>query len=100
MSNDKRREEFEAWARHDLGWEDDDFRLVDGDYYWGTTGEALRAWQASRKALVIELPASPYMPDSEPESMTGYELGEAQGRCDMWANVRAAIEAAGVKVKP
>lgn len=57
-------------------------------------------WQASRESLVIELPASPYIPDSEPELMTGYEIGEAQGRCDMWASVRESIESAGLKVKP
>lgn len=72
-----------------------------GDTYSTSTLHfAWWAWKASREALVIELPASPYMPDSEPESMTGYEIGEAQGRCDMWASVREAIESAGLKVTP
>lgn len=57
-------------------------------------------WQASRAAVVIEMPDPPYMPDSDPQSMTCYEIGEAQGRCDMWARSREAIEAAGLKVKP
>ncbi|WP_346395223.1 hypothetical protein [Pseudomonas syringae] len=56
MSNDKMREEFEAWARHDLGWEDDDFRLTDnGDYYWSTTGDALRAWRAGLEAAGVRV---------------------------------------------
>lgn len=62
--------------------------------------DRLAVWIKSRESMVIELPASPYIPDSEPESMTGYEIGEAQGRCDMWASVRESIEAAGLKVKP
>ncbi|MBX6510492.1 hypothetical protein BTW15_01360 [Pseudomonas syringae pv. tomato] len=96
MSNDKMREEFEAWWLSGTY----PFRVMDRLEDAGVSEEsAQEIWQASRESLVLELPASPYMPDSEPESMTGYEVGEAQGRCDMWANVREAIEAAGVKVK-
>ncbi len=45
------------------------------------------AWQASPEQP-IRMPPSPYTPDVEPESMTDYERGEAQGRCDMWAMVK------------
>ena len=37
----------------------------------------------------IRMPPSPYMPGVEPESMTDYERGEAQGRCDIWEEVRS-----------
>jgi len=56
-------------------------------------------WQASRAAIEVELPLSPYMPDSDPDSMSSYEIGEAQGRCDMWTASRRAIESLGLKVK-
>lgn len=67
----------------------------DGDFasFWS-------GWKASRAALVVTLPASPYMPESDPATMTDYERGEAQGRCDMWALARAALESAGIPVKP
>ena len=45
------------------------------------------AWQAS-PGQPIRMPPSPYTLDVEPESMTDYERGEAQGRCDMWAMVK------------
>lgn len=92
MSIEKMHEEFEAWFE------------ANKHFMLGTRkvskGDCLFIWQASRAALVIELPSSPYMPDAEPADMTPYEIGEAQGRCDMWVMSREAIEAAGVKVKP
>jgi hypothetical protein len=99
MSIEKCREEFEAsvlseYPNQNMG------KFATGEYQSTTIEHCWWAWKASREALVIELPASPYMPDSEPESMTGYEIGEAQGRCDMWASVREAIESAGLKVTP
>ena len=35
----------------------------------------------------VVLPPSPYMPGVDPDSLSDYERGEAQGRCDMWAEV-------------
>ena len=46
------------------------------------------AWQAIPAQQPICLPPPPYMPGVEPESMTDYERGEAQGRCDMWEEVK------------
>jgi hypothetical protein len=34
------------------------------------------------------MPPSPYMPETEPSALTDYERGEAQGRCDMWSQVK------------
>jgi hypothetical protein len=42
---------------------------------------------AALKQAGVVLPPSPYMPGVEPESLSDYERGEAQGRCDMWAEV-------------
>ncbi|MCX2694300.1 hypothetical protein OO256_25465 [Pseudomonas sp. DCB_CB] len=79
------REQFESFARDVLDWADDEFRLAsDGkSYYWGATGEAWVFWQASREAVVVELPAD--------DGMDGH----------LWApEVVAAIEAQGLKVAP
>lgn len=69
MSNDKMREEFEAWWRREHG----------STLYCES---AWRGWQASRAALAVELP---------------FEFVNGTMRADQ---VIAAIEAAGVRVKP
>lgn len=98
MSIEKMREEFEAWVKREknqffLGrrdnpqfWHGSDEEISDWksnpyDHPW--TAGAWDGWQASRAALVIELP--------QEDGMDGH----------LWApDVVAAIEAAGVKVKP
>lgn len=111
MSAEKMREEFEVAftemmvKRHGEGYRSSAAYMLSekddsGDYRSGISFFALWAWQASRAAIEVELPPSPYMPDSDPGSMSGYEVGEAQGRCDMWASCREAIESLGLKVKP
>lgn len=61
MSNDKIREEFEAWAKPHLIYGDDsedveDFNLrMECAYYISTeTQAAWEAWQASRAAVVVD----------------------------------------------
>jgi len=76
MSNDKMREEFEAWAlsigreieRYDTG--PCEYACMDTDCDWF-------CWKASREALVIEIPESDF--------------------AESWID---AIEAAGLKVNP
>lgn len=36
----------------------------------------------------VVLPPSPYMPDVEPAQLSDYEIGLAQGRCEMWEEVK------------
>ena len=48
--------------------------------------DELAALKAQPSGVV--LPPSPYMPDVEPAQLSDYERGEAQGRCDMWAEVK------------
>jgi len=85
MSSDKMREEFELWARKmsmDL-----EYRNIPGVgqfYECPRTLLALEAWQASREALVIELPQ---------QSGANLDWNQAIRYC------RQAIEAAGVKCK-
>lgn len=92
MSNDKMREEFEAWylsevfggaegCRHYLR------REPCGGYLHASPQDFWKGWQASRAALVIELPA--YFEYDHPCEAVGVLKG-----------CREAIEAAGLKVKP
>ena len=82
------REEFEAWIRAEVERDERVVRIVrEKNHYSGRDKHFLNtswaAWQASRAALVIELP--------QEDGMDGH----------LWApDVIAAIEAAGVKVKP
>jgi hypothetical protein len=87
MSNDKMREEFEAWLIP--AWSREKFVDEDGDlqYREDWVQGAWIGWQASRAALVIELPEA-FHPDHD------------WGPCMESGEVRAAIEAAGLKVKP
>lgn len=92
MSADKMREEFEAWAR-------DNAMLLfvktaTGKYSSEKTELAWQAWRASRAALVVELPdphqtAKRYMADE-----AKFAHKEGIDEC------RAALEAAGARVKP
>lgn len=94
MINNKMREEFEAWARKrsmDL-----EYRNIPGVgqfYECPRTLLAFEAWQASREALVIELP--------EERVARGYgeQVADALGFNDGVEYCREAIEAAGVRVK-
>lgn len=85
--SDKMREEFEAWAQEDppLGWPIT--RDKDG-YVYDPVDIAWLAWQASRDLLVVELP------ETELTGAIGMAHKSVTKRC------RAAIEAAGVRVKP
>ena len=80
---DKMREEFEAWAITSawLGLSDECMEFIDGGYVNCEVQAAWLAWQASREALVIELPT------------------EQPGYMYYAPDVVEAIEAAGLKVK-
>lgn len=96
MSAEQMREEFEAAAAEQLmcstervyGERAEQVGLEDGDYFHLSARMAWHWWQASRAALVVELPAGPATCD-----MTSTAI------CDAISECRAAIEAAGVKVK-
>lgn len=78
------REQFEVWARDENKW------LIDrdsfGNYLYGFVRDSWNSWQASREALVVELPRF----DDYPASMER----------DMRESLRSAIEAQGLKVSP
>ncbi|HDS0956579.1 TPA: hypothetical protein QDZ28_000215 [Pseudomonas putida] len=110
MDTNKMREQFESFAREVLDWSDDEFRLAsDGkSYYWGTTGEAWVFWQASRKAVVVELPKvvgfegaydSHRHHEFVPSMSDVEDADEIFGLCRS-VEAKEAIEAQGLKVAP
>lgn len=78
---DKMREEFEAW------WSQDSQAELRSSCAKGWAGVV---WQASRAALVIELPEGFTHHSSEDRTEYVFEAG----------SVVSALEAAGVRVKP
>jgi hypothetical protein len=109
MSNDKMREEFEAWtADHSFLGGCHLNRKPEGEYHDVDMQYAWEAWQASREALVIELPkivgyegAYDSLQDHEfcPRMSDVDDADEVFGLCRS-IEAQEAIEAAGVKVKP
>lgn len=87
MSKDLVREQFEAWARskgHDL-----EYRNIPGVgqfYECHRTLLAFEVWQASREAVVVDLPGLQCL------RVNQYDYQEAREQC------RRAIEAEGLKV--
>ena len=89
MNEEKMRAEFEIAAKTAQGL--DVTRLPQGGYMSFATHAAWWAWQASRAALVVELPTLP------PKGVIPY--AERKGASDMHAKFRLAISSTGVRVK-
>ncbi|RON39551.1 hypothetical protein [Pseudomonas brassicacearum] len=97
---DKMRKEFEAWHRSAVEGEPPHEKYNSGDYRNQHVQRYWLGWQASRAALVIELPPEPTVPDEPEEAiddsfMDGYYA--AQGMRNACAQ---NIKAAGLKVNP
>ena len=94
IMNEKMREQFEAWAMTSayLGLSDTCMERFKDGYLGGELHAAWIAWQASRAALVIQLPEKCEYADSQ----SGYAKGHRQGKRDLVD----CIEAAGLKVAP
>jgi hypothetical protein len=88
---DKMREEFEAWHRSVVEGDPPHEKYNSGDYRNQHVQRYWLGWQASRASLVIELPETIGV-YAHPESDREWVLDPD--------DVRAAIEAAGLKVKP
>ena len=109
---DKMRDEFESWAVLDAASTDKALKFErEGEWYLGKDHQVMNlgwaAWQASREALVIELPA-PYAVVGDYAACGGgrsvWDVDYAEKITDrMCAKTpvydRSALEAAGVKVK-
>lgn len=93
MNIEKMREEFQAeWSRKS-GWSDmqlEIFRTGD-DYSDQSTSSAWWAWQASRAAIEVELPA--------PHNDYSISDRDVSGACEQYKRDRKAIESLGLKIK-
>ena len=84
--SEKMRDGFESWCKT-LGFNIDKF---DGDYIIASTDWAWKIWQASRAALVVELP-----PELEERFIDSYQ----EGWNDAIDSCRARFESAGATCK-
>lgn len=114
MSNEKMREEFEAWAKPHLIYGDDsedvegfDMRMECAYYIRTETQAAWEAWQASRAAFAIVLP-EPYAVIGDYAACGGgrsvWDVEHAEKITDRMCEKtsvydRAGLEAAGFEVK-
>ncbi|MNJ28178.1 hypothetical protein D3C77_227070 [compost metagenome] len=105
MDTNKMREQFEAWVLREhpsqnMG------RFTDGEYQSTTVQHCWLSWQASREAVVVELP-EPDLPEAyidEPVDRESEDFRYLEARhgaqCQIYRKCRKAIEAQGLKVAP
>lgn len=92
MDTNKMREQFEAWVKSK--WPNQQFgRFSDGEYQSHTLHHAWLSWQASREAVVVELPAKG-KPDADDVAGWCLTRNSTIDAC------RRVIEAQGLKVAP
>ncbi|EKT4542779.1 hypothetical protein QEM15_005017 [Pseudomonas putida] len=98
--NEKMREQFEAWHASAVVGDPPHDKFNNGDYRNQHVQRYWLGWQASREAVVVELPPphawdndGALEPDYDPDAETGMALIP---RID----ARIAIEALGLKVAP
>lgn len=112
MDTNKMREQFEQWAKDRYSWhlhddardpEDRTLASWNGETYGNRIVEGMwQTWQASREAVVVELPPV------RPEPISTGEALKADGEASTWSmwageklakeEFRTAIEAQGLKV--
>lgn len=86
MTTEKTTEEFETWFKGRF-WH---------ECYEDVKHHLFAAWQASREAVVIELPT----PKASPRNSSSYVEGKSDGFESAIYLCQGAIEDAGLKVKP
>lgn len=95
MSNDKMREEFEHWHRSVVEVCPPHEKYNNGDYRNQHVQRYWVGWQASRAAIVVELP-----PEDTSRCDTVAEEARQEAYNQALDESRAAIEIFGLKVKP
>ncbi|MEK2607719.1 hypothetical protein WLF18_01175 [Pseudomonas shirazensis] len=115
MDTNKMREEFEQWARDRYSWhlhddardpEDRTLASWNGDAYGNRIVEGMwQAWKASREAVVVELPSACAHEGLTEHLGSVIELTYEAPEHDpvglaRLPDVRAAIEAQGLRVTP
>lgn len=97
---DKMRAEFEAWRLRNFCGGAERLKKCSNApeiYYYTAEQEAWKVWQASRAALVVELPEKISQYNTDDDGFVNPAAAEHDEAID---DCRAAIEAAGVRVKP
>lgn len=101
MEQDKMRDEFESAYMAAFAGEDSEYlrknwlsRRPNGDYRSYQADGAWWGWQASREAVVVELPTSEFFDDGENEY--GYKVSAEAYRADATLD---AIHAAGIRTR-
>jgi len=95
MINNKMRAEFEEWINQSEVFKNPEWLEDVGQYNYTSTQIMWEAWQASRAALVVELP-------EEPEDLWGampYDRGQVDGMIVMLDDCKSSLDVAGVKYK-
>lgn len=99
IMNDKIREEFEAWHRSVVAGDPPHEKYNSGDYRNQHVQRYWFGWQASREALVIDLPPAPVEPEEPEEAIDDSHMDAYYAAVSMRNACANAIEAAGLKVK-
>ena len=111
MDTNKMRDQFEAWAIKDAASTGRSLKFErGGEWYLGKDHQQMNlgwaAWQASREAVVVELP-EPDLPEvyaDEPVDRESEEFRYLEARhgaqCQTYRKCRQAIEAHGLRVAP
>ena len=96
------REQFEAWASENHGFNDIDFEWHQSRNCYASFGIhfAYKAWQASRAAIVVDIDWPEANDDTWKEGVEGaYAMGHEDGKDKVVIAVRQGLRAAGITVK-
>ncbi|MFJ1336782.1 hypothetical protein ACIKP7_01420 [Pseudomonas caricapapayae] len=96
MDTNKMREQFEAWVLRE--WPEQSLaRFTTGEYQGFTVEHCWQSWQASREAVMVELPPKI---SAHNTSESGWVRPEAEHYDEAIDDCREAIEHLGLKVTP
>lgn len=98
MSNDKTRQEFEAWAAT-KGMALHLARSEFGLYVSRVTQNYMDCWMASRAAVMVELPPVPDRPEDPEEAIDDSHMDAYHSAVRMRKGCAKSVEAAGLQVK-
>ncbi|AZD93080.1 MULTISPECIES: hypothetical protein [Pseudomonas] len=97
--SDKMREEFEAWHRSVVKGSPPHDKYNSGDYRNQHVQRYWIGWQASREALVVELPPAHAEPEEPEFAIDDSHMDAYRSAVRMRDGCVKAIEAQGLKVK-
>ncbi len=89
--NEQMRKEFEAWFKKA---HTENVQRIDGEYTHGATERLWQAWQASRAAIVVELPTV-----HEDHYADEYTKACIDGKKSLTEEVQYALDKSGLSYK-